>query len=172
LQKGRELVKDVSSGLLSAITKVMRSDENDSGGGAGAAVGGSRLGSTTSGGGNGSDDDFELLSGNGLGRNMSGDVVSLEYDEQSSLEMLGKVTVLRPVIDLEIDQSCECAHCTSKIPIIDPENKTEFARRCEYDGKWYCDVCHINDEAVVPSYILHGPRCWFDGRSVADRGSY
>ena len=23
------------------------------------------------------------------------------------------------------------------IPVMDPANKTQYARRCEYDGKWY-----------------------------------
>lgn len=168
---GKKMMHDVTGGIASALSKVVHAGSGGrlglgGGGDAGAAsvAGGSGGGPAAASGGGGdgysendgdSDgfDDFELLTDMPSG---SGDgVVSLIYDEQSSLEMLGKITLLRPVMDLETDQMCECAHCKSKIPIIDPENKTEFARRCEYDGKWYCEDCHVNNEAVIPAVVLH-----------------
>ena len=159
---GKKLMHGVTDGIASALSKVVHAGSGgrlgDSGSSAGASdtagSGGAAGAAASSGGGTESDgwDDFDLLT---EGPGGSDGVVSVNYDEQTSLEMLGKITLLRPVVDLEKDQMCECAHCKSKIPIIDPDNKTEFARRCEYDGKWYCAECHINDEAIIPAIVLH-----------------
>eukprot|EP00039_Didymoeca_costata_P006267 m.88750 g.88750 ORF g.88750 m.88750 type:complete len:921 (-) comp13186_c0_seq1:74-2836(-) len=98
-----------------------------------------------------SDDDFTLL------EETAGEdgAVNIDYAENKSLQLLAKITISRPDIDFEKDQNCECANCGRKIPVTDPSNKTEFARRCEYDGMWYCHECHINEKASVPSAILH-----------------
>jgi hypothetical protein len=79
------------------------------------------------------------------------------YDEQKSLEMLAKITVINAPSDFELEQEFECAHCGSKIPVIDPDNKTEYARLCHYDAQW-CVAFHaataFDSHLLRPSYAL------------------
>ena len=40
--------------------------------------------------------------------------------------------------------------------MIDPDNLTQFARQCAYDGQWYCQDCHDGEkEHAIPSKILY-----------------
>lgn len=40
--------------------------------------------------------------------------------------------------------------------MVDPDNVTQFARQCAYNGRWYCFDCHDNVNVYpVPSKLLY-----------------
>uniref|UniRef100_A0A915KNQ4 Phorbol-ester/DAG-type domain-containing protein n=1 Tax=Romanomermis culicivorax TaxID=13658 RepID=A0A915KNQ4_ROMCU len=52
------------------------------------------------------------------------------------------------------DQKYRCADCKTKLN-IDPDDM-QFAnpRICDYDGRYYCPVCHWGDTAVIPARVI------------------
>ncbi|KAK2187636.1 hypothetical protein NP493_159g02083 [Ridgeia piscesae] len=58
-------------------------------------------------------------------------------------------------------QSYRCAECRTKIGF---QRGLPEARQCDYNGDYYCDMCHWNDTAVIPARVLHN---WdFEPRKV------
>lgn len=59
-----------------------------------------------------------------------------------------------------LSQDFRCAECRAKIAVADGVEP----RLCEYNGRYYCELCHWNDLMYIPAEILHN---WdFEKRKV------
>jgi hypothetical protein len=47
-----------------------------------------------------------------------------------------------------------CPLCQEPIPVFDVDNKTANARRCHFDGLFYCTHCHVNQMAYIPALVF------------------
>jgi len=83
------------------------------------------------------------------------DFVSIEVDEQANLAFMAAITQRPDMASTLTSQHGLCPDCRQPVPLIDPSNQYQCARRCMYSGKWYCHSCHNNDRHVIPSMILH-----------------
>lgn len=82
-----------------------------------------------------------------------GGFLNLALDQNSLLKMMSKISELSEHHTLE-EQDDLCNGCQNPIPIVDADDRTEFARRCEFDGYWYCHSCHHNETDAIPARIL------------------
>jgi hypothetical protein len=75
--------------------------------------------------------------------------------EQNSLVQLQ----ICPEIGLD-KQQFKCNDCAQSI-------RFETSVTCDYDGRFYCKNCHVNDLSVIPARVIHN---WdFEVRPVARR---
>ncbi|XP_022082181.1 differentially expressed in FDCP 8 homolog A-like isoform X3 [Acanthaster planci] len=48
-------------------------------------------------------------------------------------------------------QNYRCAECRTQLSFSD----TADPRQCDYDGHYYCSLCHWNDTEVIPARVIH-----------------
>lgn len=82
------------------------------------------------------------------------DFVNIDVDEQTNLAFMAAVTQLPDMSSTLTSQGGLCPDCGHPIPLIDPNDQYQCARRCMYSGRWYCHGCHGNDRHVIPAMIL------------------
>lgn len=105
-----------------------------------------------------SDDGFELLDEADEGDGVMG----LNFDSNALLAMVGQVLELqqpRQFGEPPLGPVCPGPEhgghgCGRLIPVVDEENPTQYARRCAYDGLWYCHRCHTGELATVPAMLI------------------
>ncbi|XP_038068463.1 LOW QUALITY PROTEIN: differentially expressed in FDCP 8-like [Patiria miniata] len=58
-------------------------------------------------------------------------------------------------------QNYRCAECRTQLSF---KGDVSEPRQCDYDGHYYCSLCHWNDTEVIPARVIHN---WdFDTRKV------